>query len=72
MLYRDMSESMKGKFRRYHVCKVCGQVIEQFEDCQFIQYKIGRRISYNFLHTLCLNPSTRVRMADLELTREGV
>ena len=72
MMYRDMPESMKGKFRRYRVCKICGQLIEQFEDCQFIQYKIGRRISYNFLHTSCLNHSKRVRMADVELTREGV
>lgn len=72
MLYRDMTENMKGKFRRYHICKICGESIEQFDDCQFIQYKIGRRVSYNFLHTVCLNHSTRFRMADLELTREGV
>lgn len=71
-MYQDMSETMRGKFRRYHICKVCGGVIEQYEDCQFIQYKIGRRISYNFLHTACLSHSKRVRMADVELTREGV
>lgn len=72
MLYRDMTESMRGKFRRFHVCKVCGQMIEQYEDCQFVQYKIGKRSSYNFLHTACLDSHKRVRMADVELTREGV
>lgn len=72
MMYRDMPESMRGKFRRYNICKICGAKIEQFEDCQFVQYKIGRRVSYNFLHTSCLNHSKRVRMADVELTREGV
>lgn len=71
MLYGEMKDSMKGKFRRRSTCKICGKEITRSQDCQFIQVKCGRSSYFNFLHTDCLLPQ-RMRMTDAELTsREG-
>lgn len=70
MKYAELTESLKDKFRRIPVCKICGNELTQVDDFQYIVVKIGRRSYTSFMHTACL-ATPRKRMADAELTREG-
>ena len=70
MMYDEMSDAYKAKMR-YAFCAICNKKIELYEDVQYCEYRIGRRKFCDFLHTSCLQKG-RQRMADVELTREGV
>ena len=50
MMYDEMSDAYKAKMR-YAYCAICNKKIEQYEDVQYCEYRIGRRKFCDFLHT---------------------
>lgn len=60
MLYTDMTETLKRKFRLHHRCPICHQDVQKFDNCQMVTFFMGSRTITLFLHTKCLVDSLYV------------
>ena len=60
MLYTDMSENLKRKFRLHHRCPICHQDVQKYDGCQMVSFFVGSRTCTIFLHTKCLIDSLYV------------
>lgn len=60
MLYTDMSENLKRKFRLHHRCPICHQDVQKYDHCQMVSFFVGSRTCTLFLHTKCLVDSLYV------------
>lgn len=73
MYYSKASKYLQMRFKRQGICMICGERINEIDSFEYIAVRVGRNKLYNFFHTCCLsNRTNRVRMADIDLYREGV
>lgn len=73
MYYDKASKYVQMRFKRQGICMICQERIKDYESFEYIAVRVGREKLYNFFHTCCLsNRTNRVRMADVDLDREGV
>lgn len=54
MIYADMSENLRRKFRLHHRCPICNQDVQKIDHCQMVSFFVGSRTITLFLHTKCL------------------
>lgn len=54
MLYAEMTENLKRKFRLHHRCPICQQDVQKFDHCQMVSFPLDARTCTVFIHTKCL------------------
>lgn len=53
MKIEDMTATVKRRLSQKPVCTICGKEIQTFHDIQYIKYRYGVNVYYNFFHTSC-------------------
>ena len=60
MEVRDLNSTEKYRLSKIKNCSICGLPIMDFHDVQVIKYRSGKRMCYNFFHTVCLEESRKL------------
>lgn len=59
MIYNNLSDGEKRRFKQNNICPICGQEIDATDNFQFLTFRDGRFIRYKFFHLYCLGKSRK-------------
>lgn len=59
MEIKDMSQTERYRLSKIKYCSICNGLILDWHDVQVIKYRTGKRMSYNFFHTECLEQARK-------------
>lgn len=62
MIYSNLSDGEKRRFKQNNICPICGQGIDTTDNFQFLTFRDGRFTRYKFFHLSCLGKSRKTEV----------
>lgn len=62
MIYSNLSDGEKRRFKQNNICPICGQGINTTDNFQFLTFRDGRFIRYRFFHLSCLGETKKTEV----------
>lgn len=62
MIYNDLSDGEKRRFKQNNICPICKQGINTTDNFQFLTFRDGRFIRYKFFHLSCLGETKKTEV----------
>lgn len=62
MIYKNLSDGEKRRFKQNNICPICGQGIDTTDNFQFLTFRDGRFTRYKFFHLSCLGKASKIEV----------
>lgn len=53
MIREEAGDMIRSRLK-FAVCPICGEIIKDYQDFQYVKFRRGRTMVYKFFHTFCL------------------